>query len=307
MFKILMDLFWEFLYGETGIVQSIFYTFNKTNLLLILDIDLLFRKFDIDFTAIQNTIYSFTFYLIILKFVKKILDVYALQTDGDANGEIMVLITNFCKAMVIAMSFTTIWGWILDIVYDFSMQLLNSIQWVSDGGIPHTDNVFYQLFLSMKEACEGVEKGNAVFVIIIVFTFLSFILMIVQIKNGIELWILRLGIPLACCGLLDADQGIFKQYTKVFLKGILTIPIQLVLLNIGCFLMNVALARAPEGLSNLLVLGLTVLLGIVACSFLIAAFFIPKLLSEFLVPKQGGGGKVMQAVYMGSFLLRGVM
>ena len=91
------------------------------------------------------------------------------------------------------------------------------------------------------------------------------------------------------------------------MKAILTIPIQLVLLNIGCFLMNVALAHASEGLSDLVVLGLTVFLGIVACSFLIAAFFIPKLLSEFLVPKQGNGGKVMQAVYMGSFLLRGVM
>lgn len=307
MWQIVQDFLWEFLFGEAGIVQSIFYIFNKTNLLFILDMDFLFRKFNIDFTALQNTIYSFTFYLIILKFVKKILDVYALQTDGDSNGEIMVLITNFCKAMVIAMSFTTIWSWILDIVYDFGMQLVSSIQWVSDGRISYTDNFFINFFKMMKEVGEGVEKGSAVFVMIIVFTFLSFILMIVQIKNGVELWILRLGIPLACCGLLDADQGIFKQYTKVFLKGILTIPIQLVLLNIGCFLMNVALAHTVEALSDLLVLGLTGLLSIVACILLIAAFFIPKLLSEFLVPKQGGGGKIMQAVYMGSFLLRGVM
>lgn len=309
MFEIIQDLLWEFLYGESGIVQAIFYIFNKTNILLILNVDSLFQEFDIDFSTIQNTIYFFAFYLIILKFVKKILDVYALQTDGDANGDVMVLITNFCKAMVIAMSFTTIWSWILDIAYDFGIQILDSIQWFNKGMASSTGNSFYDFSLTMREVGEGAGRGNAAFVIIIVFTLLSFILMIMQIKNGIELWFLRLGVPLACCGLLDADQGVFKQYTKIFLKGILTILTQLILLNIGCFLMVVALKHVPGNRYDLewLESGKTIILGIYACAAVIAAFAMPKLLSEFLVPKQGGGGKVMQAVYMGSFLLRGVM
>lgn len=307
MFKIIQDFLWELLYIENGVVESFFYIYNKVNILLILDVDTFFREFNIDFTVIRNTIYSFAFYLIILKFIKKILDVYALQTDGDANVDITVLITNFCKAMVIAMSFTTIWSWILDIVYGFGMQVLDGIQWFDNGMALTTGNFFFDFFLTMKAAGLAAERGSTVFVAIVIFTLLSVVLMIMQIKNGIELWFLRLGVPLACCGLLDADQGVFKQYTKVFLKGILTIITQLFLLNIGCFLMIVALKHLPGNGLDLLATGEVLILGIFACAAIIAAFGMPRLLSEFLVPKQGGGGKVMQAVYMGSFLLRGVM
>lgn len=313
MNEILLDFLWELVFREGGIVQSVFYffdrsNFNKSNLLMALDIELIFREFDIEFITIRNVIYMFAFYLIILKFVKKILDIYALQTDGDANTDIFVMITNFCKAMVIAMSFTTIWEWIFDIAYDFGMQLVGSIQGInSEQMASNTGNSFFNFFIKIREVGAGAGRGDAFFVISILFIFLCFILMIFQIKNGLELWILRLGVPLACCGLLDADQGIFKQYMKLLIKEILTIMIQLALLNIGCFLMMVVLKHVPVNMTDFGTTGVTVILGMIACATIVTAFATPRILSEFLVPKQGGGGKVMQAVYMGSFLLRGVM
>lgn len=314
MWKILISMLWDMVFGETGIVKSVFDYFNRVNLAMALDVESIFRDFGIEFTTVRNIIYSFAFYLILLKFVKKILDVYALQTDGDANADIFVVITNFCKAMVIAMSFTVIWGWIFDIAYDFGRKLVDSIQWINGEWLTsNTGNKFLDCFVTMYEVGEKAGSGTAFFVIAPVFAGLCFILMLLQMKNGMELWILRLGVPLACCGLMDADQGVFKQYMKLLWKEVLTILIQLFLLNAGMFLMMNAMKLSPGTAVDILsgeaaeVTVKLVILGILACATIITAFATPKILSEFLVPKQGGGGRVMQAVYMGSSLLRGVL
>lgn len=309
MNKIITDFIWNMVFGEEGFaLASANYTyFNPMALLLPLNIEVIFRDFGLEFTTVRNVIYLMAYYLIILKFVKKILDVYALQTDGDANADIFVVITNFCKAMVIAMTFTTIWNWISYVSYDFGMKLVDSIPLLDYSWLlSSTGNKSYDMFFTMKQLGEMMQAAGYK-IIVSGFGGLACLLMLLQLKNGVELWILRIGVPLACCGLLDADKGIFGQYMKVIWKAILTILIQMFLLNIG---MSVIMA----GMKSLIMSdGMTVremgnmaLLGCLACAILICAFFVPKMLGEFLLQKQGGG-KVMQAVYMGSFLLRGVM
>ena len=288
MYKILIDLIWDAAFSDQGI-SSLFEILYPSLLRNSLDIQWQFDEFGTIFSMVRNTIFLYSYYLIILKFIKKIFDVYALQTDGDANADIFVLITNFCKAMVIAMGFTTIWSWILDIVFDFSMELLSDIG-VFDG---------LSFFDWLESTCVvGTLINGPLYIILPLFTLLLGIMMILQIKNGVELWLLRLGAPLACCGLLDSDQGIFKPYMKLLLKEVLTIIIQVFLLNVGMLLIMK---------SNISDFNHTVSLGLYAIAVIVVAFATPRILSEFLVPKQGGGGRVMQAVYMGSFLLRGVL
>lgn len=286
MYKILIDLIWDVVFSDQGI-SWIFEMLNKTVLIQSLDIQRRFDEFGTIFSMVRNTIFLYSYYLIILKFIKKIFDVYALQTDGDANADIFVLITNFCKAMVISMSFTTIWSWILDIAFDFSNDLLASLSLVDGKSI-------YDALRLM-----GESSGNTPLILLIpVFALLAGILMIFQIKNGVELWLLRIGMPLACCGLLDSDQGVFKPYTKLLVKEVLTIIIQVFLLNVALFMiMKLDISRIVYSSE----------LAVYAIVVIVVAFATPRILSEFLVPKQGGGGRVMQAVYMGSFLLRGVL
>lgn len=286
MFKILQDFLWNLVFGDQGL--NWFYQYNNLKTLLFaLDIQLFFDTVGISMKAVCNTIYIYSFYLIILKFVKKVLDIYALQTDGDAGTDLFVVIANFCKAMVIAMSFTTIWNWLLEIVIDFSMDLLKTMN--LGGGTAVINDL---------KAIGEASSDTPLFIIVPIFVGLSNILLLCQLKNALELWILRLGVPLACCGLLDADQGVYKQYMRSLFKAVLTIIIQVFLMNLALYLMTFI---RLDDLAN------SVLLGAYAIMTVVVAFATPKLLSEFLVPKQGGGGKVMQAVYMGSFLLRGVM
>lgn len=241
------------------------------------------------FQSAQKVIYLFALYLIILKFVKKVLDVYALQVDGDPNMDIQVLLTNFFKAMVIAMSFTTIWSWLLDIVVDFGEKLVKAV---------NTFSAAEQIKTLSDLDTGSVDVGSPTTVLIPVFLFLALIMWFVLLKNGMEFWIVRLGVPLACCGLLDSDQGMFKQYTKIILKEILTILIRIFMLHVALAIMSAEVA----GGSNVNMVKM-----LIAFVAIIVAFSTPKMLSELLIQNGGGGSKLMTAVYMGSTIIRGVI
>lgn len=286
MFKIITDYLWDMVFSEQG-MGWFFQIMNLRMLCQAFDIQLFFNDFGISFANVQKVIYSYSIYLIILKFIKKILDVHALQTDGDANADISVSIMNFCKAVVISIVFTTIWSWVIEIAVEFGMDITASMNL-------GTGDSIYSMIKSIGESSEDTP----LYIIAPVFAGLSCLVIILQMKNGVELWILRLGVPLACCGLLDADQGVFKQYMKLLLKEVLTIIIQIFLLNAGVFLLTFI------NLDNIVN---SIILGTYAIMVIVVALATPKILSEFLVSKQSGGGKVMQAVYMSSFLLRGVM
>jgi len=114
--------------------------------------------------------------------------------------------------------------------------------------------------------------------------------------DGLELWLVRLGVPLPACGMLDSDSGIWKQYMRIFLKVILTIMIKLLMWRVSMVFMVVG--------SGEIIIRL-----ILAIMSLIVAFRMPKLLSELLIPKNGGGagGKIMQVANLGFMIARSVI
>lgn len=261
---------------------------NESNgiLQIGLKIECIFPLAGVKFDALSTVIATFTISLLTLKFVKKIADVYALQTDGDPNGDIAVLVTNYCKAVVVSLVFTTIWGFILDILLDFNSQLWQAAGQADSGSIFSLVTAFF----------EGGFSDGAEFFWKMAYYWIGGVLLITLFMDGLELWLVRLGVPLAACGMLDSDSGIWKQYMRIFLKVILTIMIKLLMWRVSMVFMVVG--------SGEIIIRL-----ILAIMSLIVAFRMPKLLSELLIPKNGGGagGKIMQVATLGFMIARSVI
>lgn len=261
---------------------------NESNgiLQIGLKIECIFPLAGVKFDALSTVIATFAISLLTLKFVKKIADVYALQTDGDPNGDIAVLVTNYCKAVVVSLVFTTIWGFILDILLDFNSQLWQAAGQADSGSIFSLVTAFF----------EGGFSDGAEFFWKMAYYWIGGVLLITLFMDGLELWLVRLGVPLAACGMLDSDSGIWKQYMRIFLKVILTIMIKLLMWRVSMVFMVVG--------SGEIIIRL-----ILAIMSLIVAFRMPKLLSELLIPKNGGGagGKIMQVATLGFMIARSVI
>lgn len=291
--KMLLDFLWQFVFGtgeavESGLVSVVKILYNSgidsNGITLILNMQQFFDGIGLPISNVRTVIYTFSYYLLILKFVKKILDIYGLQTDGDSNMEFSTLITNFCKAMVISLSFTIIYDWLVDIVLDFLNQLLKAVSFMNGENI------------STSMETIGNTYPNTIMVLLVpVYMMLVIILVFLQLKMGLELWVLRLGAPLACTGLLDADKGVFQTYSKLILKTFLTIITQFFLVGVSLLIISFI----PIG-----DMGTAVLLLVLAGVCVIAAITTPKLFNELLIPKQSGGGRLTSYIYMASMFLR---
>ncbi|MBS5863329.1 MAG: hypothetical protein KIC54_01405 [Clostridium sp.] len=107
----------------------------------------------------------------------------------------------------------------------------------------------------------------------------QFVLIYFQnLSRGIEILILRFGIPFACIGLLNADKGVFRGYIQQFVKVSFTVIVQLTLLRLAI---------------TLLVNGN----GILALATSSLAMKTPGLLSQFLTTYGGTDGKAGKIVH----------
>ena len=66
----------------------------------------------------------------------------------------------------------------------------------------------------------------------LVFVIVYFILYFQFLMRGLEILILRVGIPLACVGLIDNDKGVFKPYMSKFFQSALSVVIQVSLAKV---------------------------------------------------------------------------
>lgn len=221
---------------------------------------------------ITSTIYDVGISLIILKFLKKGFDIYILGSDGDPDMDPVLLVTNFVRAIAVAIGFKPI--------YDLFVNVLNEI--ITD--ITVSMNIYEEVadFSSI-----GITSGIACLIAFILFLVLyckSFIL-------GINMMIMNLGMPMACTGLLDNDKGMFKNYFLTYVKTFLTVLIQVVLSKLGLYVIVTS-----AGIGNIITGDfdmMNVFLGL-ACMF--TALSSPKLLSEFLIPSSPGGN-MMSKIY----------
>ncbi len=221
------------------------------------------------FSVLMPITYGVGISLIILKFLKKMFDVYVLWTDGDPDADPMLLMMNFIRAVGTALIFQWLYGLFVDICKDITESIVSTISDSSN---------FTQEWIT------GLATLGIVPVLAgLVFMICYLILLFSFIARGIEMMIMQVGVPLACVGLLDNDKGIFKAYLNQIVKAFVTTIVQITLCKIGLTLM----------------LGVTITTNfniITGIGCMIAAISIPKLMREFLVPT-GGDGKVGNTVF----------
>ena len=202
--------------------------------------------------------------LIILRFLKKGFECYVMWTDGDPDSEPIQLIIRFVQAIAVAVCFPVMYGWLADITEKLTNQLITAIG--------ASTNYDWQAWVN------GLSSAGLVTAIFgLVFVICYFILYFQFLMRGVEIMILRIGLPLACTGLLDNDKGVFKTYLTKFFQSTVAVMVQISLCKLGVgMMMNVGI-------------NLNVFWGI-AC--LVLAIKTPRFLSEFMVPTGGGGGMV---------------
>ena len=69
----------------------------------------------IDFSQLKALILTLAISLIVLKFLKKGFDMYIMWTDGEADTPPLTYIVYFIRAIVVAISFSVLYDWIIDI------------------------------------------------------------------------------------------------------------------------------------------------------------------------------------------------
>lgn len=217
-------------------------------------------------SGIFDIFFAFGMSLIILKFLKKGFERYILWTEGDADTDPILLLTGFFKALAVGICFPTLYGWLAEIVSDLSNELITMIS--NDMA---TD--FSSIITGITSA--GIFTG----IVSIIFFICFFMLYIQFLTRGLEILILRIGLPLACVGLMDNDNGIFRSYIQKFFQSTMAVLVQIVLAKLGVALM--LNTHVFWGLASLLL-----------------ALRTPKFLQEFLIVSGGqGGGGMMNKVY----------
>lgn len=214
--------------------------------------------------ALKNIFYAVGIGLLILKFCKKAFDVYVLWSDGDPDVEPTGLIISFVKAIVVAICFPMLWQWFVDIggqVVDASFAAISG-----DVGVQSD-------WLTIN----WTGLGLLTTLLALVFLIMVLILYIKFMMRGLEITFMIVGVPIACTGLLENDKGVWKPYLNQFVKAIFTTIIQILLVKLGLII----------GFGASLVNLDSIIWGI-ACMFL--ALSAPKIMSEFLLVNQGGGG-----------------
>jgi len=206
--------------------------------------------------------------LIILKFLKKGFETYVMWTDGDPDAEPDGLVLRFIQAIAVAVCFPVMYGWLAQITQSLTDELMAAI-----GAGTSYD---WQAWVN------GLSSLGLVTAIFgLVFVICYFVLYFQFLMRGLEIMILRIGLPLACVGLLDSDKGVFKSYINKFFQSTLAVVVQICLCKLGVgMMMNVSVMNIFWG---------------IAC--IVLAIKTPRFLSEFMVPTGGGGTGVINNMY----------
>lgn len=207
--------------------------------------------------------------LIILVFLKKGFECYVMWTDGNPDIEPVNLIIRFMQAIVVAVSFPVLYSWLAEITENLTDELMEAIS--------QSTNYSWQVWVN------GITSLGLVTAIFgLIFVICYFLLYFQFLMRGLELMILRIGMPLACVGLLDNEKKLFSEYSKMFIKSMLTVMIQICLCKLGVGMMlNVGV-------------NMNIFWGI-AC--MVLAIKTPAFIQQFLMSSGGGAGGAINNVY----------
>jgi len=220
---------------------------------------------------VYNYIYAFACGLVCQKFLAKGFKIYILWRDGDADSSIQDMLIGIAQAAVVMAGFP----YLYDLMTDVTKALSNGI--MSEFGLAGASaGQLFQLYTSTGMLFE--------LIIILIYAIMVFVLYVMLIKRGVELMVLRLGVPFAALGLVDSDLGVFKGYMQTLVKTLLTSIIQITLLSLSIRIMT------NFGVVNL----------ICGMAVISTAFSTPTLMQNLLIPT--GSTNIVNKVYTGARL-----
>lgn len=223
-----------------------------------------------NFTGLKTVVLGFGISLIVLKFLKKGFDTYVVWSD-DAASDPMQLMTNFIKALVVALSFSVFYDWMYDILQEFNTMISKNISADVQMDLKTT------ILRGIGVAGNNITGNAYMLILAAVFLILIIALYIQLVGRGFENFVLRVGMPIAAAGLIEQNKGVFAGYMNKLFQSTISVIVQLGLIKLALVLIaNVNIITA------------------IACLF--AAMKTPKLLQEFMVAG-GGGGLNLNTVY----------
>jgi len=227
----------------------------------------------LDFSGLYSLFFGFGVSLIVLKFLKKGFDIYIGWNDGDPDSDPLMLVTNFLRAMVVALCFPILYDALVTVTTSMIDQTLTVLNQLND------QQSVVDMLVNMISNSLFMALAALIMIILYLILWIQFMM------RGVEMMILRVGMPIACTGLIDSDKGIFAPYMKKFFMNAATVLIQITLIKLS---MVVLLMGHPfYGLAMVFV-----------------AMRTPKFLQEFMIHMGGTGGSVVNTIYHTSRLVQ---
>ena len=221
MADMLVELIESFIGGSEATLNSLFK--SMVNLVFHIERELSNLKLAdgsfINFNKIYETIFSFAIYILIIVFISKAIKIYFMMREGDAEENPIQLMIGMIKAVIIMICVKEIYNIFVGIVQEF----LNGI--LSNMTVQGTN---------LAEILTGNMGGGIFTAVACLVLLIVWLILICQfIMKGIEILVMRLGIPFASIGLLNSDNGVFTEYVRDFLLTAFTLVVQLGLLNLS--------------------------------------------------------------------------
>lgn len=220
-------------------------------------------------TSAYEAVYFYCSMLLVIKLLWKGWNVYVLWSNGSPEVSPGELLKGAAWAIVVTAAFPLAYDVGIAIAMELVNTVLNSFQLPSVSlSAPDLISQIGTIITSLKDT--GVLMVFAALVFIILLILLIFRIL----GQGTELFIFRLGVPIAAIGLVDSDGGAWSNYIQILFKQIFSVMVQYFCIVIGIKTMLLATIKALA----------------VGIAFEITAFATPKLLSQVLTPKTGGHG-----------------
>lgn len=228
----LVELIQNFISGAESTLNSLFN--NMLNLVFFIERELMYIPENqsalginkIDFNAIYQVVFNYATYLLVIVFIVKAVKTYFMMKEGDNEENPIHLVIGMLKAVIIMICFKEIYAIGVGVIGEF----LNSIL-----------NIMSVQTTNLSQALSDNIQGGIFTAVACLVLLICWLLLICQfIMKGIELLVMRIGIPFASIGLLNSDEGVFPDYIRSFVMTAFTVIIQLALLNlsIATLLMN---------------------------------------------------------------------
>ena len=266
MTDLLTDLIVDLLGSVDGAINSAFNGLMNTCFNAEYELTHMLGTQVISLESLKTLIFSFALSLIILKFIKKGFDIYILWTEGEADTPPLTFVVYFIRAIVVLLCSPILYDWLVDVVQSFGQSMLVALN------ISET--------MDITGTIANIASGGIFTAIMSVIALIMlFVLWIQFIIRGAEIFVLKLGFPLACVGLINADGGVFTQYIGKLFKSMLTVLVQILCCKLGLLLV----------FSGQL---------IYAIAMIILAIKTPKMLQEFMLG--GGGGGISNVIITAS-------